>query len=362
MIHETIFSPQTFRYFMKHFFLAASLCGFTALAQEPECINPDHSSHNHTSLLNYAPAGVMGTHAHNQGEWMVGFKSMYMHMNELQDGTSSVKPSEVLGMPIMMGKPTGKYMAVPTDMRMEMHMLDIMYGLSDKLTLAIMLPWIKNSMSVQMMNGTKFKTRSEGLGDIKLGGHYKIFESHHQQALVGLTLSLPTGSIDEEANTPMSQNMRLGYPMQLGSGTVDFIPSFAYTETYDQWSWGSKLETTLYAYDNDEDYRKGNSAALNLWANRLITTNWALSSRLKASAWSDYKGEDEKLAPMAIMNPVADSNLRAGERLDIFIGSTWNIFSDHRLQVEVGTPIHQDIDGPNLAIDYQVNFSWSYAF
>ena len=342
---------------MKHFFLAASLCGITSFAQEIECDDPNHSTHNHSSLLNYAPARVMGTHAHNKGEWMVGLKSMYMHMNELQDGTNSVKPSEVLGMPA-----SGKYMAVPTDMRMEMHMLDIMYGLNDKITLAVMLPWIKNSMSVEMMNGTKFKTQSEGLGDIKLGAHYKLSETHNSQTLVGLTLSLPTGSTDEEANTPMSQNMRLGYPMQLGSGTVDFTPSIAYTHSLDNWSWGSKLETTLYTHDNDEDYRKGNSVTANLWANRLINQNFMLSSRLKASAWNDYQGQDDSLEAMAIMNPVADADLRGGERVDLFIGSTFKVFKDHKLQFEVGTPVFQDIDGPNLASDYQVNFSWSYAF
>ena len=347
---------------MKKTLLAASLCSLTTFAQETECLHENHDGHNHHSLLNSAPAGVMGAHAHSQGEWMVGLKSMYMHMNELQDGTDSVKPSEVLGMPMMMGVPTGKYMAVPTDMRMEMHMLDIMYGLTDKVTLALMLPWIKNSMSVEMMNGTKFKTQSEGLGDIKLGALYKLAETHDTQTLVGLTLSLPTGSTDEEADTPMSQNMRLGYPMQLGSGTVDFTPSIAYTHTLDQWSWGTKLEATLYTHDNDDGYRKGNTVTANLWANRLVTSDFMLSSRLKASAWNDYQGEDKNLATMAIMNPVADADLRGGERVDFFIGTTWKVFTNHKLQAEVGTPIFQDIDGPNLASDYQVNFSWSYAF
>ena len=113
-------------------------------------------------------------------------------------------------------------MVLPRDMKMQMHMLDVMYGLNDDWTLTLMVPWVRYSMNLNrrmtMMGtttDTKFKTRNEGLGDIKVGSIYRAYDDGNEQVLLGLTLNLPTANFDEESNTPMRDDMRLGYPCRL---------------------------------------------------------------------------------------------------------------------------------------------------
>lgn len=60
--------------------------------------------------MNILGGGIPETH-----EFRFKISPMYMRMDGLRDGTSSVDEDDILGMPAM-----GKYMAAPTDMDMTM--------------------------------------------------------------------------------------------------------------------------------------------------------------------------------------------------------------------------------------------------
>ncbi|WDE95653.1 transporter [Lentisphaera profundi] len=346
---------------MKKLLALLSLSSISLLAQVTK-----HEDHNQAcpcneshDVLHYAPAGVMGAHIHQKGEWMIGTRSMFMEMDGLRDGTNRVSNN----------KAHGDYMAVPKDMKMQMHMLDIMYGLNDDWTLTLMIPWVRYSMNLNRrmtMGGnttnTNFKTRNEGLGDIKLGSIYRAYDNGSDQVLLGLTLNLPTADVDAESNTPMGDNTRLGYPMQIGSGTWDLIPSVVYNKFYSNWSWGTKLEAILHTGENSEGYRRGDKLTSNLWASRALNPVFALNSRIEFNAWEDYRGDDDKLKPMSGMNPVADADLRAGKNGSVFAGFTWKTCEKSRVQFEAGVPVYQEIDGPNLETDYTVNINFLYSF
>ena len=142
---------------------------------------------------------------------------------------------------------------------MQMHMLDVMYGLNDDWTLTLMVPWVRYSMNLHrrmtmgmMTMEESFKVRNEGLGDIKLGSILGAYEQNNRQILLGLTLSLLPADFDAESNTPVRDDMRLAYPMQIGPGTWDLIPSIVYNRFYDNWSWGTKLAATIHTGTNSE--------------------------------------------------------------------------------------------------------------
>ena len=106
---------------------------------------------------------VMGVHhSHPKGEWMVGYNYMYMDMDGNRSGSSRVSERDVLA----------EFMVTPTKMSMEMHMLEVMYGVTDKVTLMGMLPYIRKSMDHVTRMGTRFKTETEGLGDLSLSTIY----------------------------------------------------------------------------------------------------------------------------------------------------------------------------------------------
>ena len=98
---------------------------------------------------------VLGTHTHLAGEWMIGYKFMPMMMSGTRQGTTRLSTEGVLQ----------QFMVAPTSMQMEMHMLEVMRALSDKVTFMAMVPYIELSMDHRTRANTTFTTRSAGLGD-----------------------------------------------------------------------------------------------------------------------------------------------------------------------------------------------------
>jgi hypothetical protein len=203
---------------------------------------------------------VLRIHTHWGGEWMFGYKLMPMMMSGLRDGTPRRTVEDVLQ----------QYMVAPTSMRMEMHMVEVMYAPSDTLTLMAMAPYIKLAMDHRTRMGGSFTTATEGLGDVTLTALYSAIGNvrrDRQRLIVHAGVSVPTGSIDERGTTPMGTDQKLPYAMQLGSGTYDLHPGVTYLGESVQWAWAADGRGTLRLGVNDQGYRLGNgwqvSASLN---------------------------------------------------------------------------------------------------
>ncbi len=67
----------------------------------------------------------MNDHSHKKGEFMTSYRYSEMKMSGLKNGSSDIADSEALS----------NYMMIPVNMRMKMHMLGVMYGLTDDITL-----------------------------------------------------------------------------------------------------------------------------------------------------------------------------------------------------------------------------------
>ena len=303
--------------------------------------------------------GITGIHhTHIGGEWMVGLQSMSMLMSGNRDGSSRMSTADVLAQ---------GYMVTPTKMSMQMHMLDIMYAPSDRVTLMFMLPYWRISMDHRTGLGVRFTTDSQGPGDIKLSTLYSAWQRDREERtdrlVVQIGASLPTGSTNAKDQTPMGRTT-LPYPMQLGSGTVDFRPGLTYLGQTADWAWGSHLGGTFRFYENRQDYQLGNRGQLGIWASNKLTDWLSMSLRLDGQAWGNIHGADSRLMPAMV--PTADPDLRAGQRLDMLLGT--NLFAlsgpleGHRIQLEVGLPIYQHLDGPQLETDWRVSLSWNFTF
>ncbi|MEM7009128.1 MAG: transporter, partial [Thermodesulfobacteriota bacterium] len=203
----------------------------------------------------HAPIGVMGDHTHNTGEIMFSYRYMFMDMDGNRIGTNKVSNQRVLE----------DFMVTPTDMTMQMHMFGLMYAPTDYITIMGMLPYVKKSMNHLTRMGTRFKTESSGIGDIKFTGLIKIFDNYRQRVHLNAGMSFPTGSIDEKDRTPMGPNQQLPYPMQLGSGTFDLLPGITYLGQFNNISWGSQVSGVIRLGENDRDYTLGNVLDLTAW-------------------------------------------------------------------------------------------------
>jgi hypothetical protein len=211
--------------------------------------------------------------------------------------------------------------------------------------------------------GARFTTRSKGLGDIKLSGLYVLKSQDGQQVHLSAGVSLPTGDIDEKDDTPAMTNAPLPYPMQLGSGSWELLPGITYLGNNDAYSWGAQAMGILRLNDNDNDYRLGNRLELTGWGSKKINSVLSASLRLKGMVWDDIDGKDPKLNPMMV--PTADTRLQGGERIDILAGLNFYSRSGdaggHRLAIEVGAPVYENLDGPQMSTNWMLTVGWQYA-
>ncbi|MDF1850704.1 MAG: hypothetical protein P1U85_07725 [Verrucomicrobiales bacterium] len=304
----------------------------------------------------HAPIGVMGDHTHHAGEFMASYRYMFMQMRPNFVGSSEVSAGSQLS-------PTG-FRVMPQDMQTEMHMFGLMYAPTDDLTLAFMLPQIDKSMQHLVINGTTFRTNTNGVGDFKFGGLLDIFEEGNSKMHLNLMMSAPTGSTTETGFVPPAGRVvRLPYPMQLGSGTWDLKPGITYAEQCRNYSWGAQLLGTVRLGTNDEGYSLGDDITANLWGALKLSDSLSTSLRLSATSWGDIDGRDPLIA---LPVPTARPDLRGGERVDLFYGINYLFrkgpLSGHRLAVEAGIPLHQDLDGPQLGMDWMMTVGWQKAF
>ena len=332
-------------------FLLLALCFSTLTANAADEHAGHHSSeHNH---IGNEPIGVMGAHAHSQGDWMFSYRFMRMDMDGNRDDSDRVSTSKVLK----------DYMIAPKSMTMDMHMVGAMYGVNDDVTVMLMVPYLDVEMDHVTRMGAKFTTRTHGIGDVKLSSLIRLQEWNGGQLNLNAGISIPTGSIDEKDDTPAGANQHLPYPMQPGSGTYDLMPGLTYLGNNDSLSWGAQGVGTIRLSDNDNDYSLGDRFNLTTWIVRDWTSQFSSSLRVNGEWWGNIDGSDRKLSPMAPnMVPTADPDKRAGRRFDLLVGASFSPasgwFAGQRIAAEFGAPVYQNLDGPQLETDWTVTVGW----
>ena len=325
----------------------------------------------------HAPIGVMGDHMHKKGEWMLSYRYMYMDMEGSRIGDTEVSPDFIVqnvanrffGTP---GQPP-TLRVVPTSMTMDMHMFGAMYAPSDWLTLMLMTMYQEKSMDhVTYAGGAgtavlgTFNTKAKGLGDTKVSGLFRLYESgiHHVHLNAGI--SLPTGSNEKRADvlapTGATLNLRLPYPMQLGSGTFDLLPGLTYTGTLNQFNWGAQYMGTIHT-GKDEGYSLGDKHEITGWLSYQWRPWVSTSARLAYSHQSQIDGIDPNIvAPVQ----TADPENFGGDITTMFFGvnlaGQTGMLRGHRLAMEAGIPLHRDLNGPQLETDLTITAGWQYAF
>ena len=318
----------------------------------------------------HAPINVMGDHIHEKGEFMFSYRYMHMSMEDNKDGSSGISPDAIVTtVPNRFGMPP-TLRVVPTEMTMDMHMLGLMYAPTDRITMMGMVNYQEKDMKHTTYAGPAgtnqldtFRTSTSGIGDSMISALFGLTEAHAAQRWhVTLGASLPTGSVDEDGRilTPMNTQptVRLPYPMQLGSGTYDLITGLTYASNAGAWGWGSQLGAVTRLGDNDEDYTLGNKYHADGWLSYMVTTVLSVSGSLGYVDWGNIDGMDPE-----IMGPVqtADPSLQGGQRATFGLGMNYLLPAEgHRLALEATVPIWQDLDGPQLEVDWGITLGWQY--
>lgn len=322
----------------------------------------------------HAPLGVMAEHMHKAGEIMFSYRFMQMSMQVNRDGKHDLSSEEIVtgtpnrffGMP--MQPPTLR--VVPTRMETSMHMLGAMYAPNDQITLMGMVSYFTKRMDHLTYAGPagttrlgKFTTRSEGFGDTRLSALFRLGGSEHSQWIGNVGVSAPTGDIDKTgqvlAPNGMRPTLRLPYPMQLGSGTWDPTLGVTHTNHEGPIGWGGQWSSILRTEGNDEGYRLGDEHKLTGWLSRTWAPSVSTSARLTYIDRGDIDGIDPKIvAPVQTANP----DFQGFKRVDLGLGANFLLSNKRqRIAVEANIPIHQELNGPQMKMDWGITVGAQWA-
>ncbi len=289
------------------------------------------------------------TTTQEQGALSLSYDTMYMYMKGNRQGSDSVSTADIFSRGFMMAA---------TDMEMQTHTVRGEYTFIPGRSLEVSLPYVIKDMDMVKKNGMGMSMHSEGIGDITVKARTFLREGFSAYA----GLSLPTGSVKES-----SGSTRFGYMMQTGTGTYDPLLGVGYVKQLDRWSYGASADTVLRFGENDEGYRFGNEYNASVFAGRELTPYLSANMRVEGKAWGNVKGQDEQQNPM--MAPSMAASMQGGQRVDAVLGmgvnspsSVSGFFSGMSANAELGLPLYQHLDGPQLETDYHVMLSLQKRF
>jgi hypothetical protein len=305
-----------------------------------------------------SPAGTMTGHEHAKGSWKISYRYMSMMMKDNISGTTKVDDNYVFN----------NYIMAPQTMQMDMHMLMAMYGFTDRFSVMAMFNYNVNTMSMTafpgstmimdgkptvMSNYTNMITKTAGLGDTKLYAVYAIVNRNAHHLFLSAGINLPTGSISVKGKSDdmMYPDSRYPYMMQLGSGTVDFMPGITYLLKKEKFSASAQVSSVLRHFNNSNNYHLGNELNASIWTAYKWLPWISTSVRAEENVTGKMVGKDISLVennePAAFSSNYGGQTTTAFAGLNFYFNRTW--FQHSKLTFEYGMPIYQNTNGIQLA-------------
>ena len=313
----------------------------------------------------HAPGHLMGDHLHSPGSQMFEYKYMNMSMSGLLSGDDNISNSTAQSFG------GADYMAVPTKMTMEMHMMHYMVGWRENITLYIMPMWVVNTMeSTTYMNsgmgsmpmGTMRRSNG-GFADLPFGGLWRLKKNSNGELIANIGVSAPTGDIDNQTTNPMNgMPMEFPYAMRTGAGHWRALPGLTYKRIEDNGSIGVQFQSAIALDKNGEGYSVGDEYRLSAWKTKLIDDEQrlAFSARIESLWRGSIQGVDSDL--MMGMSPVANASFSGGNWINLGLGGIYTLDSGARLNLEFGIPLYQHVEGIQMEQDWSLAASWSKSF
>jgi hypothetical protein len=253
-------------------------------------------------------------------------------------------------------------------------MFHAMYGITDWLNAAAMVTYLNKSMTMTTFQGATGTTvfgqstsSTHGFGDTSLASSIRLYQDDIHHLHINAGISLPTGNITETVTmlSPMKTFMtsRASYGMLLGTGTYDLMPGVTYTGHLALWNWGLAYRGRFALDDNSQGYNWGPQHELDGWSGYTVIPGVTLTGRTVWSLQGRIHGYDSQISGlMQGTNPA----FYGGSRLDLLGGFVLSgSLIGHpgiHLGLEGGAPVYQDLNGPQLARNWQANLVLSAGF
>ena len=303
-------------------------------------------------------------------EWSFAYSYQYGSFEGYLDGDSSLSFDEVLFSPGE-ARTANNFPVLPTVITQQVHTLSLNCRYSKNLKLQVSLPLIEQGtdhISV-VPNYPEFVIYSHGVGDLSMRASWRLYGAKKGESLwLTSGLILPTGSIDEEGDTPRGPgDQQLPYTMQLGSGTYDIPLALEY----------HRAATKLYATamirtgKNSRNYRLGNSLSLGgeySWTRYqsvrpVVGLSYKHTGRIRGGDSSLTVPNPEFPYPASITNP----NLYGGEVVAArarlrFLQLPKTLGEMSEMELQFSLPVYQRLNGPQPKMRWSAGFTYSVGF
>ena len=301
--------------------------------------------------------------------WHASYTYAVSDYHDYYLGTQRINYDEVLFQPGQEARTGSNYPIVPTEIKQEVHALRLAYDLTPALTVRAQLPFVMQSTDhISIVPGyDAFNISSEGIGDTALLVDGIVRQTLNSIWRLGAGISVPTGSIDEEGDTPRAPgNQQLPYTMQLGLGTWDIPLLLSFRKYGAQWDWGAHADVTWRTGKNDRDYRLGHKAGVSGWFQWKGFTGFSPGMRLQYRWRDTITGQD---AALLVPNPqfpypapVTNPSAFGGEQIDLTVFVRVPLTDSWYTQASYAQPLYLDLNGPQSSEKYHFSIEIGTSF
>lgn len=286
-----------------------------------------------------------------EDKWSWSLRYQQAEFEGYLDGSNDLSFDDVLFTPGEEPRTDKNFPVVPTVIMQRATILGIQYQWNKRWHGSLAVPYIQQETDhISIVPGyDEFLIKSRGVGDVSFNAGYLLAQQNNQQWQINIGLSIPTGSIDEQGDTPRAPgNQQLPYTMQLGSGTLDIPLSLSYQST-GQHKLSLDAMATIRTGNNDRDYRLGDRYGLKGKYRHSINDSLSAVLGAEVSHSKAIHGADQSLlVPQAIPYPASITNpdLYGGTKVLLSAGFRWQFAEGYNLSFEFAKPVYQHLNGP----------------
>lgn len=295
---------------------------------------------------------------HSLSPWSFVYNFKTVEFDGYLDGNASLSRDEVWWQGPQEVRTNKNFPIVPTVISQQAHIISIGYQFDPRWRAHLFVPYLSQSTEhiSNIENYMDFTIDTSGLGDVVLSTSYQLVNSAENIWWFTAGFSLPTGSIDEQGDTPRTAgDQHLPYTMQLGSGTYDFPLQFSY-QSLGAHDFSLNMSAVIRVGKNDRNYRLGNSYSLAGRYNFTLSPTLQPFIGLELMHSQAIHGRDVALLvdlPFVYPASITDPKLYGGDKLNGKLGFTWQFTRHFMLSVEVAKPLYQDLNGPQPKENYR---------
>lgn len=266
-------------------------------------------------------------------------------------GDDSISPSQVTT--------SGPYDLAPDSLEVTIHTVQLAYAPHPRATIVVEVPFVMKSLVTLDDAGGRSHEQTRGVGDVVIALVVPFIKKGHESSHVHIGFDIPTGSIRRGGD-----DNRLPFDSQIGNGTFDLEWGWTYRGEMRWLSWGGQAIGRHPIATNGLDYREGSRFEVSVWGAARLLEGLSASLRFGWQKQNNTHVAKGDFLGGPIVDLSDDPKRRGGYRLVLGPGLSFELpyLEGQRIAIEVGVPVYQNLDGPQLEQDWSIKAGWQWGF